>query len=665
MTARRLIVAWVLHMLCLLITHTVLAQSSWVSLGAPLGETHPGRVLVAPDDDNFIMVGTSYGGNGLYISRNGGVTWSQPMELATGVVGVIAIDPTNPNILFAGRGNDLYRSIDRGYTWTVVGRNGMILVSSLDGAVFVTGRRSPAHAEHGILRSYDHGDTWSFTPFGVEYRPNTTDLTFFDIAEDPANHMLYIGSQLSAHPTPYSAPCSCPFLVSSNRGDTWSDASAGFGKLHWHAPRVRVNPQTHEVYAHMEGTGLFKSADFGTTWQYVSGNGAFVWELLLDPTHPNRMFGAGLGTGAAASIYASTDGGARFRPIGPPGTPAGALLALNSSGTKLFAAVQGVGLYSHDIGSGTCLPSNDCPNQCAGPGGACLSASSEVALTVATVPSTAGALTTACGFGRYANVCGLGGNAGLTANPLYGYLFDHWGGDVPAGSPSPTSVSMTTHKAATAYFSLAPPSVPAKPTLLSPGGSIPTGRPTFMWRAVPFATSYFLSASSLVPNGGSYSQSYTPAQLGCANGGGTGYCVVRPNTPLFPAGNAQWSVTAFNAVGESGWVTPWKQFTIATGPATQLAPTGTVQTALPTYSWTAVPTASGYGLSSHNRYGVGTSVWQTFSASQVGCASGTGTCSFTPSIPRVEGSEAWSVLTFHTNGDQSWSEELPFEVDVP
>jgi len=100
---------------------------------------HIGRIVMHPDDPNILYVaamGHLWGPNperGLYRSRDGGETWEKILYVDpdTGVADV-AVDPGNPNILYAaayqrrrrpygfhggGPGSGLFKSVDGGVTW--------------------------------------------------------------------------------------------------------------------------------------------------------------------------------------------------------------------------------------------------------------------------------------------------------------------------------------------------------------------------------------------------------------------------------------------------------------------------------------------------------------------------------------------------------------------
>lgn len=117
------------------------AGKSWEYMG--LGESHHiGRVILHPKDTNTLWVavlGHLYSPNrerGIYKTTDGGKTWNQVLFVNDHAGAVdLSIDPQNPDILYAatwhreryawdfveaGKGSGIYRSEDRGDTWTLI-----------------------------------------------------------------------------------------------------------------------------------------------------------------------------------------------------------------------------------------------------------------------------------------------------------------------------------------------------------------------------------------------------------------------------------------------------------------------------------------------------------------------------------------------------------------
>ncbi|MEY8849374.1 glycosyl hydrolase [Psychroserpens sp. XS_ASV72] len=165
------------------------AGKTWVSAGLK-SSRHVPRVAVDPTNHNVVYAGVL--GNiykptqdrGLYKSIDGGKTWRKTLFAndQAGVVDLI-IDPTNPRILYAstwrvqrtpyslssgGEGSALWKSTDKGETWTQISNHKGFPEGTL-GIIGVTvspvnNQRIWAIVENkddgGLYRSDDGGETW-------------------------------------------------------------------------------------------------------------------------------------------------------------------------------------------------------------------------------------------------------------------------------------------------------------------------------------------------------------------------------------------------------------------------------------------------------------------------------------------------------------------------
>ena len=111
----------------------------------------------------------------------------------------------------------------------------------------------------------------------------------------------------------------------------------------------------------------------------------------------------------------------------------------------------------------------------------------------------------------------------------------------------------------------------------------------------------------------------------------------------------------------AGWNTPSPQtesiksgtpvttsgtYTVLPGAATLIGPSGTINTAVPTYTWNAVSSATWYYLWVNENGGNVVKQWYT--ASDAGCAGGTGICSVTPNVALAAGSAIWWIQTWNS-----------------
>jgi hypothetical protein len=201
-----------------------------------------------------------------------------------------------------------------------------------------------------------------------------------------------------------------------------------------------------------------------------------------------------------------------------------------------------------------------------------------------------------------------------------------------------------------------PTSPPAAATLVSPSGTITITTPVYTWNAVSNSTWYCLYVND--SKGNKIQQWYTAAAVGCASG--TGNCSVTPTTEVI--GSCQWYIRTYNATGFGPWSAPLS-FSTPTSPpaaATLVSPSGTFTTTTPTYMWNAVSNSTWYCLWVNDSTANKIQKWYT--ASAVGCASGTGTCSVTPTTVLATGGGQWWIQTYNSVGYGPWSSPLSFTV---
>ena len=162
---------------------------SFTNMGLKNSE-HIGNIIIHPTNENILWVAAygplwkSGGERGVYKSVDGGKTWERTLNISENTgVSEIAIDPTNPDILYAaahqrrrhewtyiggGPESALYKSTDGGATWREVksglpsgdmGRIGLAVSPSDANYVYaiVEGR----YGKSGVYRSVNKGESWS------------------------------------------------------------------------------------------------------------------------------------------------------------------------------------------------------------------------------------------------------------------------------------------------------------------------------------------------------------------------------------------------------------------------------------------------------------------------------------------------------------------------
>jgi hypothetical protein len=208
-------------------------------------------------------------------------------------------------------------------------------------------------------------------------------------------------------------------------------------------------------------------------------------------------------------------------------------------------------------------------------------------------------------------------------------------------------------------FTAPAPALPGKAVLISPSGAINTTTPHFTWNADAASTWYYLFVND--STGNRIRQWTTAEEAGCPTGAGT--CSVEVPETVLASGAGNWWVRTWNPNGFGPW-SDGKAFTVPTpvvpGKVALIAPSSTIGTVTPTYTWNADAQASYYYLWVNDSSG--TKIKQWYSADQAGCGAGTGSCSVTPATTLAPGSAIWWIDAWNPNGFGSWSDGMPFAV---
>ncbi|MGH9867851.1 MAG: WD40/YVTN/BNR-like repeat-containing protein [Candidatus Polarisedimenticolia bacterium] len=276
-----------------------------------------------------IYVGSASGG--VWKSKNAGTSFEPVFDDHTQSIGAIAIDPSDPNVVWVGTGESwvrnsvsvgkgVYRSGDAGRTWQLMGladseRIARIVVDPRQGStVFVcaTGHLWDANDERGVYRTTDAGKTWQRV-LSVDAQTGCSDL-----AMDPQDtRILYAGMwQFRRRPDFFSSGGPGSGLhKSTDGGATWTRLTQGLPAGELGRIAVAVAPSRPSVvYALVEAkkTALYRSDDLGGTFREVNSSiniqlRPFYFALVVvDPVDPNTVYKPGLTLGV------STDGGQSF-----------------------------------------------------------------------------------------------------------------------------------------------------------------------------------------------------------------------------------------------------------------------------------------------------------------------------------------------------------------
>ncbi len=290
--------------------HSPNAGESWLRHRRPFPLNSRIQVLAAhPKDPRSVFAA---GDTGLFFSEDGGAHWERrgnQGDLPT--IWTLAVDPVDPNILFAGtRPSGVWRSLDGGRNWEKL--NVGIAPECSIGETFVTAIVVDPDDHRivwvgveidGVYRSKDGGDTWTHLQNGL-FDPDVHDMTI--VRTEPKRLFVSTAGEM---------------FLSDDLGDTWHPIGT---KEKWPLPYARgmaTKPDDAGVlYAgcgeHTTGEKghVLRTKDFGQRWEvlpFPTPANATIWGLATHPADANRIVAYTL----FGEVFVSDNAGASWRKI--------------------------------------------------------------------------------------------------------------------------------------------------------------------------------------------------------------------------------------------------------------------------------------------------------------------------------------------------------------
>ena len=278
---------------------TVNNGTSFVPVFDDGNTTSIGDIAVAPSDDNIVWIGTgeanirnsTYYGDGVYKSTDGGETWTHVGLTESHHIGRVLIHPTDPNTVYvAAQGHlysenperGVYKTTDGGVTWEKsldlvvdgihVGATEVVMNPEDPDLLYAAGyqrfRRpwtmSGAGPGSAIFRSKDGGASWHRLAYGL-----------------PDGMLGKIG--LAIYPRdPRIVYARIENANSPEVSEELRREELGEGR-----------PASGEVY----GTEVYRSDDGGDSWRKVSADGAniggrdnYYGQIIVDPNDADHIY---------------------------------------------------------------------------------------------------------------------------------------------------------------------------------------------------------------------------------------------------------------------------------------------------------------------------------------------------------------------------------------
>ena len=281
-------------------------------------------IAINPTNQNIIFAGTN--GAGVYMSTDGGATWSQVNTGLTDLaVQVLTISQSSPTTLYAGGiTGGMFKTTNSGTSWsqvntgiTEVGKNiQAIAVKTNDpNTVVIAVYDGVNNATTGVYKTTDGGNSWNAAVGGIL----SLNHNFLSLAATPAApNTLYLGGTFVA------STYGVHIYKSYNFGTTWIDISNGIDTTTTGTDACRdlsiSTVDTNTVLAgrffNTTNGGPWLTTNGGTTWVQKPGGipvaaGLLIRSCKIRPGS-NSEFYLGLNastTSTFGGVWRTTDGG--------------------------------------------------------------------------------------------------------------------------------------------------------------------------------------------------------------------------------------------------------------------------------------------------------------------------------------------------------------------
>ena len=309
---------------------TVNAGVTWKPIFERQGTFSIGDIALAPSNPEVVWVGTGESnvrnsvsfGDGVYKSTDGGKNWQHMGLKDTEHISAIVIHPQNPDIAYVGAlghafaPNDergVFMTTDGGRTWTktlyidkehgvsdleIDPTNPNILYAGMWSFERKLWTHRSGSEKGGLFKSIDGGRTWNKLTNGL---PKL--LGRIGVRVAPTNPNVVYAIVESKEGTLYR---------SDDRGDTFKQVSkqTNIVSRGFYYTRVRIDPM-NENHIYAVASTLFESIDGGKTFKSITGKVHIDYHAFWqDAKNPKRIW-----VGQDGGIAVTYDGGETWEPV--------------------------------------------------------------------------------------------------------------------------------------------------------------------------------------------------------------------------------------------------------------------------------------------------------------------------------------------------------------
>ena len=302
-----------------------ISTSQWSFLGPGNVGGRIRAIVFDPRNPSRFFIGAASGG--IWLTINAGQSYTAIADFMGNLaIGALTIDPSNPNVMYAGTGESstglagigVFKSTDGGLTWNFLNSTTTDTTINPSGADWGTVNRIAVHPTNSnivlagtgyttgaLLRSTNGGQTWT----------KVRSESAADIQFDRLNPDRVLAAGMAGYT-----------YLSTDAGATWTNSPKLFSNaLRGRSTTARIElawaqSQADRVYASVDNSDLttgargeiYRSDDGGTTWalmsspKHLSQQGDYDNTIWVDPFDANLVVTGGL------DLYRSTNGGTTF-----------------------------------------------------------------------------------------------------------------------------------------------------------------------------------------------------------------------------------------------------------------------------------------------------------------------------------------------------------------
>ena len=221
----------------------------------------------------------------IFRSKDGGKTWDLLADVHGKSVRALAMAASDTKVLVAGALDGIYRSRDGGDTWTRISPEHHAEIKNVESVAIDPANPDIIYAGtwHLPWKTEDGGKSWHNIKKGV-----IDDSDVFSIVIDSQNPAsLYISA------------CSGIY-----RSESAGELFRKIQGIPYSARRTRMlqmDPSDHKIVYAGTTEGLWKTTDGGATWKRTTGANIVVNDVMVDPRRPARVLLATDRSGVLAS----------------------------------------------------------------------------------------------------------------------------------------------------------------------------------------------------------------------------------------------------------------------------------------------------------------------------------------------------------------------------